>query len=70
MDHDSDNSIDRVVRSFGEATGRAKASGLDGLETMVHGYLIGQFLSPATNMHTDSVSAEAWKPLPVCPDGA
>ena len=46
--------IDRVVRSFGEAAGRAKAGGLDGLETMVHGHLIGQFLSPATNMRTDS----------------
>ena len=33
--------IDRVVRSFGEVAGRAKAGGLDGLEIMVHGHLIG-----------------------------
>ena len=46
--------IDWVVRPFGEAAGRAKAGGLDGLETMFHGHLIGQFLSPATNIRTDS----------------
>ena len=45
--------IDRVVRSFGEAARRAKTGGLDGLETMVHGHLIGQFLSLAPNMCID-----------------
>ncbi len=45
--------IDRVVREFGEAARRCKEGGLDGLETMVHGHLIGQFMSPATNRRTD-----------------
>ena len=45
--------IDRAVRLFGEAARRAKEGGLDGLETMAHGHLIGQFLSPVTNKRTD-----------------
>ena len=45
--------IARVVRAFGDAAVRAKEGGLDGLETMVGGHLIGQFLSPATNHRTD-----------------
>ena len=50
MDRDD---IDRVVREFGEAARRCKEGGLDGLETMSHGHLIGQFMSPATNRRTD-----------------
>jgi 2,4-dienoyl-CoA reductase-like NADH-dependent reductase (Old Yellow Enzyme family) len=45
--------IDRVVKSFGDAALRAKEGGLDGLETMTHGHLIGQFFSPVTNKRTD-----------------
>ena len=45
--------IARVVKAFGEAARRAKEGGLDGLETMAHGHLIGQFLSPVTNQRTD-----------------
>lgn len=45
--------IDRVVGCFGDAAERAKKGGLDGLETMVGGHLIGQFLSLATNHRTD-----------------
>ncbi|MEM1299451.1 MAG: FAD-dependent oxidoreductase [Pseudomonadota bacterium] len=45
--------IDRVVREMGEAALRAKEGGLDGLETMTHGHLIGQFFSPVTNRRTD-----------------
>ena len=45
--------IDRVVRAFGDAAVRAQTGGLDGLETMVGGHLIGQFLSPVTNKRTD-----------------
>ncbi len=45
--------IDRVVKAFGEAASRAKDGGLDGLETMTHGHLIGQFFSPVTNKRTD-----------------
>jgi len=45
--------IDRVVTAFGEAAHRCKEGGLDGLETMAQGHLIGQFFSPATNRRTD-----------------
>ena len=46
--------IMRVVRAFGDAAWRAREGGLDGLETMIGGHLIGQFLSPATNRRTDA----------------
>lgn len=45
--------IDRIVKQFGDAAVRAKEGGLDGLETMTAGHLIGQFFSPVTNMRTD-----------------
>ena len=46
--------IERVVRAFGDAAARCREGALDGLETMVGGHLIGQFLSPLTNHRTDS----------------
>jgi NADPH-dependent 2,4-dienoyl-CoA reductase/sulfur reductase-like enzyme len=46
--------IARIVRAFGDAAWRAKQGGLDGMETMVGGHLIGQFLSPVTNHRSDS----------------
>jgi len=45
--------IDRIVKAFGEAAYRCKEGGLDGLETMGQGHLIGQFMSPRTNRRTD-----------------
>ncbi len=45
--------IDRIVKQFGDAAVRAVDGGLDGLETMTAGHLIGQFFSPITNMRTD-----------------
>jgi 2,4-dienoyl-CoA reductase-like NADH-dependent reductase (Old Yellow Enzyme family)/thioredoxin reductase len=45
--------IARVVEAFGDAALRAKQGGLDGIETMVGGHLIGQFLSPMTNQRSD-----------------
>jgi len=45
--------IERVVKAFGDAALRAKQGGLDGIETMVGGHLIGQFLSPMTNQRSD-----------------
>ncbi|MGI9426968.1 MAG: FAD-dependent oxidoreductase, partial [Hyphomicrobiaceae bacterium] len=51
MDRDD---IDRVIGQLADAAGRAKDGGLDGLEVMVHGHLLGQFLSPATNRRTDA----------------
>ena len=46
--------IDRVVREFGDAAYRCKVAGLDGIETLAGGHLIGQFFSPATNKRSDS----------------
>jgi dimethylglycine catabolism A len=46
--------ISRVVRDFGLAAKRCEDGGLDGIETLAGGHLIGQFLSPLTNLRTDS----------------
>ena len=45
--------IERVVRAYADAARRCKEGGLDGLETLAGGHLIGQFLSPLTNRRTD-----------------
>ena len=45
--------IQRVVKEYGQAARRCKEGGLDGLETMTGGHLIGQFLSPLTNFRDD-----------------
>ena len=45
--------IERVIQAFGRAASRAEQGGLDGMETMIGGHLIGQFLSPVTNCRTD-----------------
>jgi 2,4-dienoyl-CoA reductase-like NADH-dependent reductase (Old Yellow Enzyme family)/thioredoxin reductase len=45
--------IARVVRAYGEAARRCAEGGLDGIETMAAGHLIGQFLGPDTNRRTD-----------------
>ncbi len=45
--------IDRVVHAYAEAAWRCQEGGLDGIETLAGGHLIGQFLSPKTNRRTD-----------------
>ena len=45
--------INRIVREFGDAAVRCQKGGLDGLEIMTHGHLIGQFFSPETNKRSD-----------------
>lgn len=50
MDEDD---IRRVVKAYGQAARRCREGGLDGLETVTGGHLIGQFLSPRTNRRTD-----------------
>lgn len=48
-----EHDIDRVVKAFARAALRCKEGGLDGIETMAGGHLIGQFLSSDTNRRTD-----------------
>ncbi|MFP6740049.1 MAG: NADH:flavin oxidoreductase [Alphaproteobacteria bacterium] len=48
-----EHDIARVVVAYGDAALRCKESGLDGIETLAGGHLIGQFLSPVTNQRTD-----------------
>jgi 2,4-dienoyl-CoA reductase-like NADH-dependent reductase (Old Yellow Enzyme family) len=50
MDH---HDIDRVVCAYGAAARRCRDGGLDGIEVLAGGHLIGQFLSPKTNRRTD-----------------
>lgn len=45
--------IDRIIRDYAEAAWRCREGGLDGVETVTGGHLIGQFLSPRTNRRTD-----------------
>lgn len=52
--HEMDrHDIARIVRDFGQAARRAQDGGLDGVETMTGGHLIGQFLSPMVNRRAD-----------------
>ncbi len=50
MDRDD---IDRVIADFAAAARRCQQAGLDGIQTLTGGHLIGQFLSPRTNRRTD-----------------
>lgn len=50
----SQREIKNTVRAFALAAGRVKKAGFDAIELhAAHGYLVGQFLSPATNKRTD-----------------
>ncbi|MEB8385763.1 NADH:flavin oxidoreductase [Rhodobacteraceae bacterium KMM 6894] len=46
--------IDRVVAAYAAAAKRCEEGGLDGIETLTGGHILGQFLSPKTNHRTDS----------------
>ena len=45
--------IKRVIADYADAAYRCKKGGLDGIESLAGGHLIGQFLSPVTNKRTD-----------------
>lgn len=45
--------IRRVTKAYGAAARRCREGGLDGIEMLAGGHLIGQFLSPKTNRRTD-----------------
>ncbi|MGE0093740.1 MAG: FAD-dependent oxidoreductase [Alphaproteobacteria bacterium] len=45
--------IERIVKAYGQAARRCKEGGLDGVEILGHGHLIGQFWSPMVNKRTD-----------------
>lgn len=45
--------IERIIRDYADAARRCAEAGLDGVETVTGGHLIGQFLSPRTNKRTD-----------------
>ncbi len=45
--------IKRIVADYAAAAVRCKEGGLDGVETVTGGHLIGQFLSPRTNLRSD-----------------
>ncbi|HEY6336746.1 MAG TPA: FAD-dependent oxidoreductase [Alphaproteobacteria bacterium] len=46
--------IARLIRHYGDAAERCKASGLDGIELECYGHLADQFWSPATNKRSDA----------------
>ncbi|MEN3376207.1 MAG: dimethylglycine catabolism, partial [Hyphomicrobiales bacterium] len=49
-----EHDIRRVVKAYGAAARRCRDGGLDGIEVLAGGHLIGQFLSPNTNRRTDA----------------
>jgi 2,4-dienoyl-CoA reductase-like NADH-dependent reductase (Old Yellow Enzyme family) len=52
--------IREIVSAFGDAAGRAKAAGFDGVQIQsAHGYLLSQFLSPAFNRRSDEYGGSA-----------
>lgn len=56
-----DHDISRVTADFARAAARCRSGGLDGIEVLGGGHLIGQFLSPATNRRTDRYGGDLEK---------
>ena len=56
--------IAELVESFGASAANLKRTGHDGVEIHgAHGYLVGQFLSPATNRRSDAYGGDAERRL-------
>jgi 2,4-dienoyl-CoA reductase-like NADH-dependent reductase (Old Yellow Enzyme family) len=56
--------IDTVVEAFGRSAGNLQQAGFDGIDIHgAHGYLVAQFLSPATNHRTDAYGGTPEKRL-------
>lgn len=45
--------IARLVSAYARAAERCREGGLDGIEVPTGGHIIGQFLSPTTNLRSD-----------------
>jgi 2,4-dienoyl-CoA reductase (NADPH2) len=56
--------IAEIAESFGVSAANLQRTGHDGVEIHgAHGYLVGQFLSPATNQRTDAYGGDAERRL-------
>jgi 2,4-dienoyl-CoA reductase (NADPH2) len=56
--------IDQMVEAFGQTAHNLQLAGYDGTEIhAAHGYLVAQFLSPATNRRTDAYGGSSEKRL-------
>lgn len=55
----ADADIKRVIGDFGRAARRCLDGGLDGLETLAGGHLIGQFMDPTVNLRNDRYGGSA-----------
>lgn len=54
LDHVSESEIRETIRAFGDAAARVKEAGFDAVAVHgAHGYLLSEFLSPATNNRRD-----------------
>jgi len=56
LPHEMDTAeIEEVVDSFGDAAGRMRQAGIDGVEIgVIYGFLLGQFISPTFNLRNDN----------------